>query len=226
MPLILFGKKPQQPKRMTKSDLTKYAQKLSSLRICVDSEEALQEKSGYDNGKQFSQQLYKNGVQKNLMDQWRSQKTEVNVLDGQYRNFDSSYAGREWAAYLRVRSPDATVLRVYPKDKTASPEDILVQILISLVVNMIRLVPAEFELPLPTPRKELFESLAEGGSLGIDYGLDILEYLPPLESRGNMLCVVDGLRLADAGENGKRVDEFKQVLEKVLGRNQADLLYT
>ncbi|KAI0147347.1 hypothetical protein GGR57DRAFT_515919 [Xylariaceae sp. FL1272] len=225
MPLSIL-KKTQHPKRMTKADLTKLAQKLSSLPTCVDSQEALREKSGYDSGKQFPDQLYKNGVQKTLLEQWLSEEPQVNVLDGRTRNFDSSYAGREWAAYLRVRNPDATVLRVYPKDRTASPEGVLGQILISLVVNLVKLAPSEFQLKL-APSKEDFGNLARGGSDGVAAGIAILDMLPPLELRNDMLlCIVDGLRLAQIGQNLEQVETFKLVLERVMKRNHCHLLYT
>ncbi|KAI1353913.1 hypothetical protein F5Y01DRAFT_312506 [Xylaria sp. FL0043] len=213
---------------MTKEDLSKLTEKLNSTFNCVSHFEALEEKRGYDNGKQFPADLYKGGVQKLLLDHWLSDEHEPNVytLDDKCFNFNAGMAGCEWAAYLRVRNRDAVVLRVYPKDRTAKPEHILCQLLSSLIYNFIPLVLEKFD-KVPDLCKRNFELLAQGGRQGIDAGLKILEAFPPLQLQGRrMLCVVDALNLTEAESTVGNVNQLTVVLGRILVRNNGRLLLT
>ncbi|KAI3324181.1 hypothetical protein HD806DRAFT_543577 [Xylariaceae sp. AK1471] len=211
---------------MTREDLCKLSKGLEATYIFVDHFEALEEKRGYDNGKQFPHNLYKRGIQKQLLNHWLSPEPTVFVLDGNGFNFDAGEAGREWAAFLRVRNPDAIVLRVYPKDRTATADHILCQILSSLVYNLITLVPGEFER-VPGLCKRNFQLPAQGGPQGIDAGLKILGGLPLLGLGGcRILCIVDSLDLAETENAVGDVRELTAVLGKVLAQNHGHLLYT
>ncbi|KAK5626560.1 hypothetical protein RRF57_002275 [Xylaria bambusicola] len=184
---------------MTKEDLIKLVNRLDAVYNCVAHFEALEEKRGYDNGKQFPANLYKGGTQKLLLDHWLSDGPNVFVLDGDGYNFDAGLASCEWAAFLRVRDPGAIVLRVYPKDRAAKVEHILCQLLSSLIRNLTVLVPEKFD-KVPDLCKRNFELLAQGGSEGMDAELRILEALPLLElNEGRMLCIVNGLNRAEDG---------------------------
>ncbi|KAJ2991875.1 hypothetical protein NUW58_g2360 [Xylaria curta] len=211
---------------MTKEDLTKLIKGLDSTYNCVSHFEALEEKRGYDNSKQFPATLYKGGVQKILLDHWLNSEPTVYTLGADGYNFDAGLAGCEWAAFLRVRSPDAVVLRVYPKDRTAKADHILCQLLSSLLFNFATLIPDEFD-KVPDLCKRNFEAFAQGGAQGIDAGLRILEALPPLELRGrSILCVVDALNLAEADGTADRAKQLAAILARILARNNGHLLYT
>ncbi|KAI0505223.1 hypothetical protein F5B22DRAFT_533909 [Xylaria bambusicola] len=211
---------------MAKDDLIKLANRLGPVYNCVAHFEALEEKRGYDNGKQFPTNLYKGGTQKLLLDHWLSDGPDIYVLDGDGYNFDAGVAGCEWAAFLRVRDPSAIVLRVYPKDRTAKAEHILCQLLSSLIFNLAVLVPEKVD-KVPDLCKTNFELLAQGGPRGIDAGLRILEALPPLDlNGGRMLCIVDGLNRAEEGNTIDKVKQLTAVLGRILARNNGRLLCT
>ncbi|KAF2971546.1 hypothetical protein GQX73_g1983 [Xylaria multiplex] len=209
-------------KIMTKEGLLKLAKRLDAAFSCVAHFEALEEKRGYDNGKQFPAELYKGGIQKRLLDNWLSNEPNIYTLSDGY-NFNAGLAGCEWAAFLRVRNPDAIVLRVYPKDRTAKAEHILCQLLSSLIYNFATLVPEKFD-KVPDLCKQNFELLA---TQGISAGLRILEALPPLELYGmRILCIVDALNLAEADSTADDVKKLTAVLTRILVRNNGHLLYT
>ncbi|KAI0450228.1 hypothetical protein F5B21DRAFT_442746 [Xylaria acuta] len=213
-------------KTMTRRDLQKLAKGLDVAYSCVAHFEAFEDKRGYDNGKQFSAEFYKRGIQKTLLDHWMSSGPSTYTLDGNGCNFNAGIAGCEWAAYLRVRSPDAVVLRVYPKDRTAKAEHILCQLISSLIYNFATLVPGEFDR-VDSLSKWNFEALAQGGAQGIGAGLRILESLPELEVRGdNFLCVVDALNLAENENTAVDVKKLAAVLGRILARHNGHLLYT
>ncbi|KAI1309196.1 hypothetical protein F5Y03DRAFT_74494 [Xylaria venustula] len=211
---------------MTKEDLLKYSERLDLAFNCVAHFEALEEKRGYDNGKQFPLELYKRGIQKLLLDHWLSNGPNIYTFGAEFYDFDARIAGCEWAAFLRVRDPSAVVLRVYPKDRTAKAEHILCQLLSSLICNFITLIPDKFD-KVPDLHKRNFEFLAQGGPQGIDAGLRILEALPPLELHGGrILCVVDALNLAEAENNFDDVKQLTMILGRILARDDGRLLLT
>ncbi|GAP86731.1 hypothetical protein SAMD00023353_2101580 [Rosellinia necatrix] len=214
------------PKMMTNHSLSNLAKGLNSVYNCVDRFEALEDKRGYDNGKQFPAELYKRGVQKQLLDHWLSSEPRIYTVDGDGYNFDARRAGCEWAAFLRVRDPGATVLRVYPKSRTVDPEHTLCQLLSSLIYNFISLLPREFD-KVPDLCRRNFELLAQGGAPGIDAGLRILEALPPLELHGGrILCIVHGLNPAGSDGAADNIRQVTAVLGRILARNDGHLLYT
>ncbi|KAI0465836.1 hypothetical protein F4859DRAFT_519638 [Xylaria cf. heliscus] len=211
---------------MTRRDLQKQAQGLNTAHNCVSHFEALEDKRGYNIGKQFPAHLYKRGVMKKLLDHWVSPGPSTYTLDGKSYNFDAGTAGREWAAYLRVSSPDAVVLRVYPKDRYAGAGQVLCQLISSLIYNLVTLVPGEFD-KVDSLGKGNFEALARGGAEGIAAGLRILESLPQLEVQGgNFLCVVDGMNLAEDETTAADVKKLAAVLGRILARHKGHLLYT
>ncbi|KAI1743022.1 hypothetical protein F4680DRAFT_390580 [Xylaria scruposa] len=210
-------------KTMTRRDLQKLANELD-IHSCVSHFQALEEKRGYDIGKQFPDVLYKRGIQKRLQDYWSSPGPSTHTLDGDGYNFDAGMAGCEWAAYVRVRNPNAVVLSVYPKDRTAKAEHILYQLTSSLVYNFATLVPAEFDKADGLSRRN-FETLAQGGAQGIEAGLRILESLPEL-GVGRFLCIVDALNLAENDSTRADVRKLTAVLERILARHNGHLLYT
>ncbi|KAI0534458.1 hypothetical protein GGR58DRAFT_516124 [Xylaria digitata] len=209
-------------KMMTREGLLKLTKRLDTEFNCVVHFEALEEKRGHDNGKQFPVELYKSGIQKRLLDNWLSNEPNIYTLSDSY-NFSSGLAGCVWAAFLRVRNPDAIVIRVYPKDRTAKAEHILCQLLSSLIYNFATLVPEKFD-KVPDLCKQNFELLA---AQGIGAGLRILEALPPLEPYGKrILCIVDALNLAEADSTADDVKKLTAVLARILARNNGHLLYT
>ncbi|KAI8947608.1 hypothetical protein F4801DRAFT_497870 [Xylaria longipes] len=211
---------------MTRRDLQKLTKRLDAVYNCVAYFEALEDKRGYDNGKQFPAELYKRGIQKKLLDHWMSTGPSTYTLDGNGYNFEAGMAGCEWAAYLRVRSPDAVVLRVYPKDRTAKAEHILCQLISSLIYNFATLVPGEFD-KVDSLSKWNFEALAQGGAQGISAGLRILESLPELEVRSDhFLCVMDALNLAEDESTATDVKKLAAVLGRILARHNGHLLFT
>ncbi|KAI3328774.1 hypothetical protein F4824DRAFT_391230 [Ustulina deusta] len=211
---------------MTKEDLLKLAKRLDVAFNCVVHFEALEEKRGYDIGKEFPADLYKRGIQQLLLDHWLSNGPNIYTLSADGYNFSAGLAGCEWAAFVRVRNPDAVVLRVYPKDRTAKADHILCQLLSSLIYNLATLVPGKFD-KVPDLGKRNFELLAQGGPQGIGAGLRILEALPPLELRGErMLCVVDALNLAEAESTADDAKKLTAVLGRILARNNGQLLFT
>ncbi|KAH8161310.1 hypothetical protein CIB48_g6937 [Xylaria polymorpha] len=213
-------------KKMTRRELQKSAKGLDAVYNCVAHFEALEDKRGYDNGKQFPAHLYNRGIQKRLLDHWMSTGPSTYTLDGDGYNFDAGIAGCEWAAYLRVRSPDAVVLRVYPKDRTAGAQNILCQLISSLIYNLAVLVPAEFD-KVESLSKWNFGALAQGGAQGVGAGLRILESLPELELRsGDFLCVVDALNLAEDESTAADVRKLAAVLGRISARHSGHLLYT
>lgn len=219
-------KKALGPRTMTREDLYKLAKDLHSIYKCVNHFEALREKRGYDNGKEFPHDLCKRGVEKDLLDHWYSTSPATLVLGGDGRNYHARPAGCEWAAALRVRCPDAVVLRVYSKDRTTGPEDILFQILSSLIYNLSSLVPRQFE-KMPDLCRRNFELLSQGGALGLKAGVKILDALPQLQlGEVGFLCVVDSLDLAEFEETADAVSELTTSLRSLLARNNGHLVYT
>ncbi|KAI0430508.1 hypothetical protein F5Y09DRAFT_355912 [Xylaria sp. FL1042] len=211
-----------------KKDLSKLAEMLHSTFDCVSHFEALEEKRGYNYAKQFPADLYKGGIQKLLLDHWLSRENGPNIytLNAKCYNLDAGIAGQEWAAFLRVRNPNAAILRVYPKDRTAKAEHILCQLLSSLIYNFTPLVPEKFD-KVPGLYKRNFQILAQGGPEGIDAGLRILESLPPLKLRGGgIMCVVDALNLAGAKNTIDAVEKLTAVLGRILARHNGHLLFT
>ncbi|KAI0545155.1 hypothetical protein F4679DRAFT_588778 [Xylaria curta] len=210
-------------KTMTRRDLRKLTNELDTY-SCVSHFQALEDKRGYDIGKQFPDVLYKNGTQGMLLDYWSSPGPSTHTLDGHGYNFDAGMAGCEWAAYVRVRNPNAVVLSVYPKHRTAKAKHILYQLISSLVYNLAALVPAEFEKGDGLSKRN-FEALAQGGSRGIDAGLRILESLPELRV-GSFLCIVDALNLAESDSTVADVERLMAVLGWIMARHNGHLLYT
>ncbi|KAI1429684.1 hypothetical protein F5Y12DRAFT_330714 [Xylaria sp. FL1777] len=211
---------------MTREDFSKLTKRLDLAFNCVVHFEALEEKRGYDNGKQFPADLYNSGIQKLLLDHWLSNGPNIYTFDADGYNFDAGLAGCEWAAFLRVRDPDAVILRVYPKDRTTKAQHILCQLLSSLIYNFATLVPDNFD-KVPDLYRRNFELLAQGGPRGIDAGLRILEALPPLELRGGrILCIVDTLNLAEEKSTVDDVKQLTMVLGRILARNNGRLLCT
>ncbi|KAI1196665.1 hypothetical protein F5X97DRAFT_344358 [Nemania serpens] len=216
-----FGKK-----TMTRKALCKLTELLDSAYNCVDHFEALEEKRGYDIGKQLPANLFKRGIESQLLEHWMSRGPSVHTLTSDGYNIEAGLAGCEWAAYLRVRNPRAVVLRVYPKNRAARAEHLLCQLISSLICNFATLAPAEFE-KVSDLSKENFEILAQGGARGVGAGLGILQALPLLQLRGNgILCIVDALNIAEAGGAAHDVRQLKAVLVSILARNNGHLLYT
>ncbi|KAI1361673.1 hypothetical protein F5Y08DRAFT_342418 [Xylaria arbuscula] len=211
---------------ITREDLIKLSNRLDAAYNCVAHFEALEEKRGYDIGKQFPVDLYKSGTQKLLLDHWLSNEPDTCILDGDGYNFDAGLAGCEWAAFLRVRDPSAVVLHVYPKDRTGRMEHVLCQLLSSLIYNLASLVPERFEKTSSLCKRN-FEVLAQGGRLGIDAGLGILESLPLLDLDGRkMLCIIQGLDRDGNGGIGDNGRPLMAVVEALLAQNNGRLLCT
>ncbi|KAI2621326.1 hypothetical protein GGS21DRAFT_541741 [Xylaria nigripes] len=212
---------------LTKKELKKLTLRLDTAFNCVDHFESLEETRGYENGKQFPAELYQRGIQKRLLDNWLCSKPTIYTLSTKSHNIESpGSAGCEWAAYLRVRSPGAVVLRVYPKDRTVSPDMILCQIVSSLIFNFATLVPEEFDR-VPDLCKQSFDALVQGGQLGIEAGLRILEALPPfVPCEKGLLCIVDALNLAQDGSTDHEAKRLAVILERIMARNKGHLLYT
>ncbi|KAI1341063.1 hypothetical protein F5Y15DRAFT_414185 [Xylariaceae sp. FL0016] len=212
--------------KMTKEELRKLAAGLRSAYHCVDNFEALQDKGGYDLGRQFPQDLYQNGVQKELLDLWLSREPTVHVLNSVGRRYCASQAGREWARFLRVRDKDAAILRVYVKDQNGSPEKILLRILTSLVWNLVALAPAEFERSEGLTKRQ-FDSLQRCDPGSFRAGIAILKGLPNFHLRGDkMLCIIDGLDIVETYATMEDLRVLDRVLRSVIGRNRGHLLYT
>ncbi|KAI1187999.1 hypothetical protein F5B17DRAFT_429974 [Nemania serpens] len=212
-------------KTMTKKALLKLTEILSSAYNCVDRFEALEEKRGYNIGKELPAHLFKRGIEYQLLEHWNDAPRDHELWsDG--NNIAAGLVGCEWAAYLRVRNPEAIILRVDPKNRTARADRLLCELLSSLITNIATLVPAEFDI-FPGLCRDNFELLARGGARGIDAGCMILEALPRLELHGTrFLCVLDALNLAELGGQADAVRQLKGVLRIVLARNRGHLLYT
>lgn len=211
---------------MTRKALCKLTERLDSAYNCVDHFEALEEKRGYDIGKQLPAQLFKRGIESQLLEHWMSSAPSIHKLTSDGYDIEAGLTGCEWAAYLRVRNPIAVILRVYPKNRTARAEHILCQLLSSLIINLATLVPVEFN-KVPDLCKENFELLAQGGARGIDAGCRIVEALPRLKLReAGMLCIVDALNVAEARGAADDVKQLKAVLSRMSARNNGHLLYT
>ncbi|TRX91663.1 hypothetical protein FHL15_007445 [Xylaria flabelliformis] len=209
---------------MTRKDLQKLVTELDAIYKCVPYFLAFEDKRGYNIGKQFPEHLYKGGVYKELQDYWYSPRPGIHTLD-RYNVF-AGMAGCEWAAYQRARHPKAIVMRVYPDDRTAKEEHILFQLISSLICSFSTLVPVEFD-KVDGLSKRNFEALAQGGAQGIEAGLEILESLPEFEVGGRQfLCIVDALNLAENKDTVADVKKLKAVLEQILARHNAHLLYT
>ncbi|KAI0201668.1 hypothetical protein F4808DRAFT_459792 [Astrocystis sublimbata] len=148
------------------------------------------------------------------------------TLDGESYNFDAGMAGCEWAAYLRVRHSEAIVLRVYPRNRTAKGEDILCQIISSLIYNLATLVPDTFS-KVDGLAKSHFETLKQGGTRGISAGIEIIESLPELKIPSDkILWVVDAMNLAEGENTSAGVKNLKVGLQRLLARRKGHLLYT
>ncbi|KAH9997389.1 hypothetical protein F4779DRAFT_622948 [Xylariaceae sp. FL0662B] len=211
---------------MTKRDLLKLADALHVSLSCVDCWEGLRDKGGYENGKQFPLKLYKNGLQQRLIERFLKDTPDVNVLDGVGYNYSASYAGGEFAKFLRVRNPNEVVLRVYVKGARDEPWRILLQLMGSLIYNMITLVSEEFEAREDLSSRN-FDTFMSKRSGSFDAGLKILKALPPFDLRGKrMLCIVDGLDHAETQDTVHAVAELVSVLRELLSRNHGHLLYT
>ncbi|KAI0026251.1 hypothetical protein F4780DRAFT_16787 [Xylariomycetidae sp. FL0641] len=213
-------------KTMTRPELRKLASGLNSTLDCVDGFEALQEKGGYDTGRQFPQVLDKRGLQQRLLNRWLLNKPDVNALQGLYYDYPASYIGREFARYIRVRAPGSVVLRVYVKQQNTGPERCLLQLLASLIWNIISLLPPEFPRVEQLSRKN-FDCLQAAGEGSLEAGLAILKSLTLLDLRNEkMLCVVDGLDLAESEDTLSMIHGFDAALRTMLASNGAHLLYT
>ncbi|KAI1073719.1 hypothetical protein F5B20DRAFT_597280 [Whalleya microplaca] len=194
--------------------------------LCVDHWEGLQDRGGYDSGKQFPQDLYNNRLQQRLIERFLKDTPDVNVLNGIGHNYSASFAGREFAKFLRVRNPNDIVLRVYVKGSPREPWKILIQLIASLIYNMITLVPDEFEVcgDITSQNFVTFMRRREGS---FDAGLKILKALPALDLKGRrILCIVDGLDYAETQDTVHAVSELVSALREVLAKNHGHLLYT
>lgn len=212
---------------MTKDKLLKSAHGMDVALDCVTHFESLQDRGGYDCRKQFPYELYKKGVQKKLIDIWMADAPSVHVLDGVGYNYSASYAGSEFAKSLRVRNREsAVVLRVYVKNQSETPKVVLLQILGSLIWSLITLVPDEFGTSEGLQKRK-FETFIGRGPGSFDAGLEILRSLPPLELNGKtMLCIVDGLDLAEDESTLSQLQQLVTILRDVMSKNCAHLLYT
>ncbi|KAI0856955.1 hypothetical protein F4860DRAFT_528713 [Xylaria cubensis] len=211
-------------KAMTRRDLQKLVTELDAVYNCVPYYLAFEEKRGYDIGKEFPEHLYKYGTYQELQDHWYSPKPSIHTLN-RY-NVMCGMAGCEWAAFLRARHPDAVIMRVYPDDREAKEEHILLQLISSLICSFSTLVPVEFD-KVDGLSKRNFETMVQGGAQGIEAGLRILESLPELEvGDRNFLCVVDALNLAENKDMVADVKKLKAVLERIVARANGHLLYT
>ncbi|KAI1656456.1 hypothetical protein F4813DRAFT_135392 [Daldinia decipiens] len=212
---------------MTKDKLLKSAHGLDVALDCVTHFESLQDRGGYDCRKQFPYELYKKGVQKKLIDIWMADAPSVRVLDGVGYNYSASYAGSEFAKSLRVRNREsAIVLRVHVKNPSETPKIVLLQILGSLIWSLITLVPDEFSTSEGLHKRK-FETFVGRGPGSLDAGLGILQSLPILQLDGKtMLCVVDGLDLAEDESTLSELKQLVTILRDVMAKNRAHLLYT
>ncbi|KAI8965376.1 hypothetical protein F5Y11DRAFT_312936 [Daldinia sp. FL1419] len=212
---------------MSQDKLIRSAHGLDVALDCISHFESLQDKGGYDIGKEFPYELYKKGVQQMLLNIWMANAPSIQALDGLNRNYSAGYAGREFARSLRVRCPEnAIVLRVYVKNRNASPKAVLLHILGSLIWSLIALVPREFTSSDGLHHRK-FETLMSRGHGSIEAGLEILESLPPLELGGRkLLCIVDGLDLAEERNTLERLQRLLAILGDVIWKNRAHLIYT
>ncbi|KAI2628511.1 hypothetical protein GGR54DRAFT_346632 [Hypoxylon sp. NC1633] len=211
----------------TKQDLLNIAAGLDVALDCIDNFIALRDK-GYSFGMQFRFDHYPIGAtERGLVEMWRSSSTpNVSVLHDESNRL-ASRAGREFAYFLRDRYyKSAIVLRVYVTNKEERPRKILLRLLASLIWNLISLVPNEFD-PSDDLRGWYFMKLMNHGSGSFDAGLRILEALPLLDLRGKrLLCIVDGLDLAEHEATVSRLEGLTAALNDVVGKNHGLLLYT
>ncbi|KAI5866066.1 hypothetical protein GGS23DRAFT_617152 [Durotheca rogersii] len=196
---------------------------------------ALEDKGAYGYGKEFPRELYRNGLEQRLVEMWMADTpgaARVRVLSGivgPREGYSASCAGREFAKFLRARSPQrAVVVRVYAKNRSATPDALLLQFLGSLVWGLLALVPDAFEVsPADGLRRRHFEAFARGGADGFAAGLGILRALPRLDLEGKkMLCIVDGLDLAEDETTAENLRALMEALQHVIESNRANLLYT
>ncbi|KAI1387849.1 uncharacterized protein F4822DRAFT_407788 [Hypoxylon trugodes] len=213
--------------RMTRNELIKISKGMDTALNCVSHFEGLQDKGGYGFGQQFPYELYKNGLQQRLVAMCMAHTPGVHVLDYVGYDYSAAYVGREFARFLRVRNQEsAVVLRVYVKDRRAAPKMILLQLIGSLIWNMISLVPSEFD-GSEYLRSRLFEELMNCGPNSFDAGLRILEALPLLELSGKkMVCIVDGLDLAEEARTLGQLQSLLAVFRGVIAKNRGNILYT
>ncbi|KAK6956632.1 hypothetical protein Daesc_001911 [Daldinia eschscholtzii] len=212
---------------ISKDKLLKRAHGLDVALDCVTHFESLQDRGGYDYGKQFPYDLYKRGLQRRLIDIWMADAPGVHVLDGVGYNYSASYAGREFAKSFRVRNrASAIVLRVYVKNRSEPPKVVLLHILGSLIWGLIALVPRESSASEGLSSKN-FETFISRGPGSFDAGLGILQSLPHLELNGKkMLCIVDGLDLSEDKSTLSQLQQLLSALRDVMSENNAHLLYT
>ncbi|KAI1798800.1 hypothetical protein F4811DRAFT_162278 [Daldinia bambusicola] len=224
---LLSAKKAFRSQTMIKDKLLKRAHGLDEAFNCVTRFESLQDRGGYDYGKQFPSELYKKGLQQRLIQAWMADAPSVHVLDGVGYNYSASYVGREFAKSFRVRNRDsAVVLRVYVKNRSDPPKAVLFHILGSLIWNLVTLAPSEFSTSEGLRSKE-FETFIGRGPDSFDAGLGILQSLPLLELNGKkMFCIIDGMDLAEDKVTLSQLQRLLAVLRDVMSRNCAHLLYT
>ncbi|KAI1481019.1 hypothetical protein F4774DRAFT_67075 [Daldinia eschscholtzii] len=212
---------------ISKDKLLNRAHGLGVALNCVTHFESLQDRGGYDYGKQFPYDLYKRGLQRRLIDIWMADAPGVHVLDGVGYNYSASYAGREFTKSFRVRNREISiVLRVYVKNRSEPPKAVLLHVLGSLIWSLIALVPREFSTSEGLSSRN-FETFMGRGSGSFDAGLGILQSLPHLELNGKrMLCIVDGLDLAEDKSTLSQLQQLLTALRDVMSKNNAHLLYT
>ncbi|XXG95779.1 hypothetical protein Hte_002050 [Hypoxylon texense] len=183
----------------------------------------------YVDGYEYPLHLYKNGVQQRLQDMADETHLRVHMLifKDEKHGYDASYAGQEFAKFLRVHSQRTTVvLRVYVKHPKTPPESVPVQLLGSLIWNTINLVPDEFETSGGLRRRH-FKAFERRGPDSFEKGVGLLSALPRLNLGGRKLfCIVDGLELAEDYTTLDQVRGLVRVLRDVVAWNHGQLVYT
>ncbi|KAI1769292.1 hypothetical protein GGR53DRAFT_527563 [Hypoxylon sp. FL1150] len=214
---------------LTRDQLYKNAKGLNATFNCINHYDALEQKGLYVYGVDFPLDLYKYGVQQRLEDMVNATTLKVHVLMLDYARtgLDASYAGLEFAKRLRVLRQDVTVLRVYvrsPKEKPA--ESILIQLLASLIWNMITLVPDSFR-PVGNLARRSFKAFMNGGPDCFEMGVKLLTALPRLDTKGRKLIfIVDGIEHAESEKTLDQVGYFVRTLRNTVASNCGQLLFT
>ncbi|KAI6081667.1 hypothetical protein F4821DRAFT_264690 [Hypoxylon rubiginosum] len=213
----------------TRERLFKNAKGLNEKFDCINHHDALEQKGRDVYNIDFPLDLYRNGVHKRLEDMVDATTPKVHVvmLDYARSGLDASYAGLEFAKRLRVLREDVTVLRVYarnPKEKPA--ESILLQLLASLIWNMINLVPDSFR-PVRDLRKRNFEAFMTREPGCFEMGMRLLTALPRLDTKGRKLIfIVDGLEHAESEKTLDQVGDLVRTLRDIVASNCGQLLFT
>ncbi|KAI0376457.1 hypothetical protein F5Y04DRAFT_210355 [Hypomontagnella monticulosa] len=224
-------KNPFKSSTMTREQLLEKAEELFTALRCVSHEESLWGKGGYEYGREIPDEIYKHGLLSKLLRLSGQVTPQVKVLDGKGLgfNYNASYVGREFAKYLRARDPEESlVLRVYVKNLSAQPPPgtVLMQLLGSLVWSFVAIVPREFDASEDLRRRN-FQTLMSGGPEGFEAGLRILLALPQLKlGKRKLLCVVDGLDLAESRDTMNEVRRLVAVLRDLVAKNGGNILYT